>query len=52
VPGGMEVPPARMALGVPAKVREGEVDPEMIQVACASYLARAKRFRAELRRIS
>jgi carbonic anhydrase/acetyltransferase-like protein (isoleucine patch superfamily) len=52
VPGGMEVPPARMALGVPAKLREGAVDTEMIAVASLSYVARAKRFRTELRRIS
>jgi carbonic anhydrase/acetyltransferase-like protein (isoleucine patch superfamily) len=51
VPGGMEVPPGRMALGIPAKLREGTVDPDMITVACESYVARAKRFRDELRRI-
>jgi carbonic anhydrase/acetyltransferase-like protein (isoleucine patch superfamily) len=51
VPAGMEVPPGRMALGVPAKLREGSVDPELITVACESYVARAKRFREELRRI-
>ena len=51
VPGGMEIPAHTMALGVPAKLREGKVDPEMIAVACESYVARAKRFRQDLRRV-
>jgi carbonic anhydrase/acetyltransferase-like protein (isoleucine patch superfamily) len=51
VPGGMEIPAHTMALGVPAKLREGKVDPDMISVACESYVARAKRFRQDLRRM-
>jgi carbonic anhydrase/acetyltransferase-like protein (isoleucine patch superfamily) len=52
VPGGMVVPSRGMALGVPATIREGAVDPErMIVPGMLSYLARCKRFRAELRRL-
>jgi carbonic anhydrase/acetyltransferase-like protein (isoleucine patch superfamily) len=47
------VPPRAMALGVPAKVREGYEVPEgRFQYAVDSYVQRGKRFRAELRRIS
>jgi carbonic anhydrase/acetyltransferase-like protein (isoleucine patch superfamily) len=50
VPNGMEVPALAMALGVPAKLREGAVDPErMIRPGMESYLRRARRYRAELR---
>lgn len=45
------VPPKAMALGVPARIREGAVEPGMIEVAAQSYVARGHRFRAELRRI-
>ncbi|WP_181781273.1 gamma carbonic anhydrase family protein [Pseudonocardia pini] len=47
------VPPRAMALGVPAKVREGYEVPEgRFQYAVDSYVQRGKRFRAELRRVS
>lgn len=47
-----ELPPRRMALGVPARVREGhEVPADRTDAAVASYVARGKRFRAELRRL-
>jgi carbonic anhydrase/acetyltransferase-like protein (isoleucine patch superfamily) len=47
-----EVPPHRMALGVPARVREGYEVPEgRTTGAVESYVARGKRFRAELRRL-
>jgi carbonic anhydrase/acetyltransferase-like protein (isoleucine patch superfamily) len=47
-----EVPPRRMALGVPARVREGHEVPEgYFDHAVQSYIRRAKRFRAELRRL-
>jgi carbonic anhydrase/acetyltransferase-like protein (isoleucine patch superfamily) len=49
---GSEVPPRRMALGVPARVRAGHEVPEGNSArAVASYVARGKRFRAELRRL-
>ena len=52
VPNGMEVPGGTMALGVPAKLREGSAhQPWLIEQATASYIARGPRYRAELRRI-
>jgi carbonic anhydrase/acetyltransferase-like protein (isoleucine patch superfamily) len=51
VPGGVVVPPGAMALGVPAKMREGVVDPEAIVQPMLSYVARAERYREQLRRI-
>jgi hypothetical protein len=36
---------------VPAKLREGVVDPEEIQRMADLYIGNAKRYRAELRRI-
>jgi carbonic anhydrase/acetyltransferase-like protein (isoleucine patch superfamily) len=49
----VEVPPQRMAMGVPARVREGYEVPEgYFDHAVQSYIERGKRFRAELRRIS
>lgn len=47
------VPTGAMALGVPAKVREGVVDAEaMIRPGVASYVARCRRYRNELRRLA
>lgn len=47
-----EVPPRRMALGVPARVREGYEVPEgAFAYAVTSYVGRGKRFRTELRRL-
>ena len=40
-----------MALGVPARVREGYEVPEGYPTAVQSYMQRGKRFRAELRRL-
>jgi carbonic anhydrase/acetyltransferase-like protein (isoleucine patch superfamily) len=51
VPTGMEVPSGAMALGVPAKLREGVVKPEHIREPMLSYVARCQRYRDELRRI-
>lgn len=51
VSGGVEVPPRAMALGVPAKIRLDAVDPEQIHYGMKSYVARAIRYRSELRRI-
>lgn len=46
------IPPRRMALGVPARVREGHEVPEGFAAhAVASYVARGRRYRAELRRL-
>jgi len=47
-----EVPPHRMALGVPARVREGyQVPAGYYDYAVQSYVQRGRRFRAELRRL-
>jgi len=48
----MEVPTGMMALGIPAKLRPGGPDlAAMITTAAESYVARATRYRAELRRV-
>ena len=47
-----EVPARAMALGVPARVREGyEVPDGAYAYAVTSYVERGRRFRAELRRL-
>lgn len=52
VPPRMEVPCRAQALGVPAKLRLGSVDPErMIDPGAASYVERSARYRAKLRRL-
>lgn len=51
VPNGMEVPSGAMALGVPAKIRPDSVDPLQISMGVEHYVARGKRYAAELRRV-
>lgn len=51
VTNGMVVPSGAMALGVPAKIRENAVDLEAIREPMLTYVARAERYRAELKRI-
>lgn len=51
VTGGQVVPPGALALGVPAKVREGAADGEEIVGSMLAYVARGRRYRDELRRI-
>ncbi len=51
VPNNMEVPSGAMALGIPAKIREGAVKPGMIDGPRDSYVERARRYPKELRRI-
>jgi carbonic anhydrase/acetyltransferase-like protein (isoleucine patch superfamily) len=51
VPAGMDVPAGAMALGVPAKLREGAVRPEMISTPAMSYVHRAERYQRDLRRL-
>ena len=48
---GTDVPPAALALGVPATIRLDAVDPAMLVEAAATYVERAPRYRTELRRI-
>lgn len=47
-----QIPPRTMALGIPARVREGYEVPEgAFAYAVESYIQRGKRFRTELRRL-
>lgn len=53
VPNGMVVPERAMALGVPARVKEGvEIDKAVIEAGVDGYIARAARYRDELRRLA
>jgi carbonic anhydrase/acetyltransferase-like protein (isoleucine patch superfamily) len=45
------VPPLAMALGVPATIREDAVQPGHFDFGVLSYVHRAERYRAELRRL-
>ena len=47
---GTIVPSGALALGVPAKIREGAADPELIADGPRIYVARAQRYRAEMKR--
>jgi carbonic anhydrase/acetyltransferase-like protein (isoleucine patch superfamily) len=47
----MVVPDGALALGVPAKVREGRADAASIRHGVESYVARARRYVSELRLI-
>ena len=51
VPNDMEVPTGAMALGVPARIREGAVKPDQITHPAQEYVRNWTRYRAELRRI-
>jgi carbonic anhydrase/acetyltransferase-like protein (isoleucine patch superfamily) len=51
VPDRMEVPTGMMALGVPAKLREGSGKLDNIGQAAADYVAKGRRYRQELRRL-
>ena len=51
VPNRMEVPENAMALGVPAKIKEGASNPEIIAINAQVYVQNVHRYRHELRRI-
>lgn len=51
VTNGTEVPSGCMALGIPAKIREGGVDTADIAGGAALYAANAVRYKTDLRRI-
>lgn len=51
VPNGMVVPSFAMALGIPAKLREHTVQPGEIELMAATYVAKCKLYKAELRRL-
>jgi carbonic anhydrase/acetyltransferase-like protein (isoleucine patch superfamily) len=48
---GMVVPSGAMALGVPAKIKEGAAKPGLIDIAVSVYIDNGARYRKELRRI-
>ena len=47
----MEVPPGALAVGAPAVIKEGRARLADIEMAVNAYVAKAARFRKELRRI-
>lgn len=51
VPNRMEVPENAMALGVPAKIKEGASNPDVIAINAAVYVQNVHRYRDGLRRI-
>ncbi len=51
VTGGSVIPPGAMALGIPAKVREGMANQKEILLGVESYVNRGKWFRKDLRRL-
>ena len=51
VPGGMHVPPGSMALGTPAKIREGVDTNPLILPGIEKYIQRGRTFREHLRLI-
>ncbi len=51
VPNNMVVPARAMALGVPAKIRADAASSDLIVYSALSYVERAARFTAELRRL-
>jgi carbonic anhydrase/acetyltransferase-like protein (isoleucine patch superfamily) len=51
VPNKMVVPPGSMALGVPASIREGAADIEMIRLSAEEYVENGQRYRRDLRRL-
>ena len=51
VPGGMKVPPGTIAVGTPAKIREGVDTVPLILPGVQNYLDRRVRYMGELRRI-
>ena len=51
VPNRMQIPPGAMALGVPARIREGAAPAGHATGAAAGYAANAARYRTGLRRI-
>ena len=52
IPPRFELPARRMAMGAPAKIREGyEVDPAMLSGNTEKYHGNAMRYRDELRRL-
>lgn len=51
VPNRKIIPPRAMALGVPVTIREDAIEPGWFDLGAESYVQRARRYRAELRRL-
>jgi len=51
VPNRMLVPAGALAVGVPAQIREGKSNLQMIQLSAEQYVANGHRYRADLRRL-
>jgi len=51
VPNGLRIPPGALAVGVPAVVKEGSANAELIRVSAEEYVNNCHRYRSELRRI-
>jgi carbonic anhydrase/acetyltransferase-like protein (isoleucine patch superfamily) len=48
VPNNLVVPPGALAIGVPAVIKEGRSDLQLIRLSAAQYVANAARFKDEL----
>jgi carbonic anhydrase/acetyltransferase-like protein (isoleucine patch superfamily) len=51
VPNHMVIPPGALAIGVPAVLRQGAANLEMIRISSSEYVTNAKRFRTDLQRL-
>jgi carbonic anhydrase/acetyltransferase-like protein (isoleucine patch superfamily) len=51
VPEGFEVPPGALVAGVPATIKKTGLPGEWVEASVQSYLASARRYQAELRRL-
>jgi carbonic anhydrase/acetyltransferase-like protein (isoleucine patch superfamily) len=52
IPNHFQVPAGALAIGVPASIRDGRSNVELIRMSAATYVANAARFKAELRLLS
>lgn len=51
VPGGMEIPPGALAVGVPARIRPGAASADLIAAAAAMYVHNTHWYTAGMRRL-
>lgn len=51
VPNGVAIPAGALAVGIPATVKPDAASLELIRLSAEVYVANAKRYRAELRRV-
>ena len=52
VPEGFEVPPGALVAGVPATIKKTNMPTEWVEGSVQSYIASARRYQAELRRLN